>query len=266
MPELSTGPFVLTALAAVLMVAAFAAALAQKIKRGLATTLAGLGTAAAAGALAWHCAHRGSFVPLRDNFDALLWLALLVALVSLYLRWRRTVGRIEWAAWPITVVLLAAAMVFGAIQLHDYTRGLFFFTHRFSVYTCAIAFAVAASTGTMYLVLRKRLRDKHTPVDARFGSLEKLERVTHTAVVIGFALLSVGLITGVVRVLQQDTKLGHNWFWQPKVLFSTAAYVLYALILHSPMNPAFRGRRMAILSIAGFILLLGTIVVVQEMH
>jgi ABC-type uncharacterized transport system permease subunit len=115
----------------------------------------------------------------------------------------------------------------------------------------------------MYLILSARLRNKHSPVDSRFGSLERLEHLNYTAVSIGFALLTVGLITGVVRVVESSTRFGEHWFLNPKIVLSVAAYVLYALVLHSPINPSFRGRRTAILSIAGFVLLLGTLGLVQ---
>ena len=37
------------------------------------------GIAAAAGVLAWHSATRGRWLPVGDNFDALVWLAVLLA-------------------------------------------------------------------------------------------------------------------------------------------------------------------------------------------
>ncbi|MBC7783042.1 MAG: cytochrome c biogenesis protein CcsA [Burkholderiales bacterium] len=216
-------------------------------------------------ALISHAVTRGSWVPLEDNFEALLWLALLTGCVSIYLQLRKTVGRVDWVLSPIVILLLVSAAVFGKTMPRNYSHGLWMGTHIASVFIGPIAFALAAASGVMYLLLTKRLRNKHTVVDARFGSLERLERITYTAVTIGFALLTIGLITGIARAVSADTRLGQNWFWQPKVLLATAAYVLYALVLHSPINPAFRGRRTAILSIAGFILLLGTIGVVQGM-
>jgi ABC-type transport system involved in cytochrome c biogenesis permease subunit len=224
------------------------------------------GIAVATVALVWHAVQRRSWFPLDDNFDSLLWLAILTALMSLYLQGRKAIGRIEWFLLPIVVLLLCAAAFFGVAVPHEYTRSLWNNLHLIAVFTGPIALALAAASGIMYLVLRARLRNKSAPVDARFGSLERLEHLTYNAVTIGFALLTVGLITGVVRAVQADTKLGTHWFWQPKVLLAMAAYVLYALVLHSPINPSFRGRRTAILSIAGFVLLLGTIGVVQVMR
>jgi ABC-type uncharacterized transport system permease subunit len=47
-----------------------------------------------------------------------------------------------------------------------------------------------------------------------------------------------------------------------KVGLSAAIWVVYAIVLHSPWNPSFRGRRAAMLSIVGFGLMVGLLVVV----
>ncbi|MDB5326536.1 MAG: cytochrome c assembly protein [Phycisphaerales bacterium] len=225
----------------------------------------GLGLALAAQLL--HSGDRHDWLPLQDNFDALLWLAILVGGVTLYLRHRGTVPKVDLVTGPIVMVLLIAAAVFGRARPHEYKDTLWDWTHRLSTYASPVAFALAASAGVLYLVLRSKLRQKpHGPPDASYGSLERLERLNYTAVTIGFALLTVGLITGVFLVLSRDTTLGSHWFWKPKVLLSFGAYAVYALVLHSPYNPALRGKQTAILSIFGFVLLLGTLAVVQAMR
>ena len=50
-----------------------------------------------------------------------------------------------------------------------------------------------------------------------------------------------------------------------KVLLALSVWLVYALVLHSPINPAFRGRRAAMLSILGFVLTIGVVVAVQFM-
>jgi ABC-type uncharacterized transport system permease subunit len=48
-----------------------------------------------------------------------------------------------------------------------------------------------------------------------------------------------------------------------KLLLAFSAWVVYAIVLHSPINPSFRGRKTAILSVVGFLLMIGTIVAVE---
>jgi len=56
-----------------------------------------------------------------------------------------------------------------------------------------------------------------------------------------------------------------EWYRQPKVLLTFVAWVVYALVLHSPINPSFRGRKTAMLSVVGFLLMIGILVAVQLM-
>jgi ABC-type transport system involved in cytochrome c biogenesis permease subunit len=261
----SFGQLALVFASTLLFIVSVGLSVTRKDRRGLSMGMAMIGVALAVSVIVWHAAVRKSWLPLEDNFDALLWLAVLTACFSLYLQQRRAIGRIDWVASPIVILLLIAAAVFGKTLPQPYTHGLWAWTHRLSVYTGPIFFALAASAGVMYLVLSNRLRNKHLPVDARFGSLERLERLTYTAVQVGFALLTIGMVTGIVWAMREPERLGSHWFYQPKIILAVSAYVLYALVLHSPINPAFRGRRTAMLSIAGFVLLLGTIVVVQAM-
>lgn len=210
-----------------------------------------------------HAIQRQDWLPLQDNFDALVWLAVLLAGATVYLQARRTVGRIEWFVLPVVVLLLIFAAVYGAARPHAYTNSLWAWTHRIGVYLLSpLLFAIAAGAGVMYLVLRAKLRRKHPgPVDSSFGSLEKFERLNYATVLIGFVLLTIGIIAGFAL---KPAALGSNWYLQPKFLLSAGAYAVYAIVLHSPINPALRGKRTAILSIAGFALLLGVIVSVQQ--
>jgi len=120
--------------------------------------------------------------------------------------------------------------------------------------------------GAMYLVANRRLRSGAAMPGPNLGSLERLEHLTMAAVRVGFALLTIGLLTGLLRILQsQPTKLGKNWPANPKVPLAFGVWVIYALVLHAPINPILRGRKAAWLSIIGFILMVGTLVAVQFM-
>jgi ABC-type uncharacterized transport system permease subunit len=87
-----------------------------------------------------------------------------------------------------------------------------------------------------------------------------LEHVTLVAVTLGFALLTVGAITGIVRMI-----FDHKPTPPAKVVLTIVVWLVYALALHSPINPSFRGRRTALLSIAGFALMIVVLITVQLM-
>lgn len=210
------------------------------------------------GVLAWHSLDRGSWRPLGDNFDTLIWLGLLLALFVLYVQRSRPLAGLDWFVMPIVILLLTAAAIFGPTKPHEYVGSAWSWTHRLSAYGGALAFAVAGAVGAMYLIVSRRLRAKTLATGPKLGSLERLEHLTFVSVTLGFALFTIGLVTGLVEMRHRDT--------QPaKVLLGVAAWVVYAIVLHSPINPSFRGRKTAMLSIIGFALMVGTLVAVQFM-
>jgi ABC-type uncharacterized transport system permease subunit len=92
------------------------------------------------------------------------------------------------------------------------------------------------------------------------GSLERMEGLSTHSVTLGFALLTIGLITGFVQMFAH-----HEHPPTTKLLLGTLSWFVYAIVLHAPINPRFRGRRAAMLSLVGFVLLIGTIVVLNLM-
>lgn len=209
--------------------------------------------------LLWHSAGRGQWLPLSDNFDALLWLALLLTLFVLYMMRARPLGGLDWFVMPVVVLLLVGAGVFGRLEYKSYAYGAWAWAwvHRASTFGGLASFAVAAATGAMYVIVSRRLRRKMLGGPA-LGSLERLERLTMLAVTLGFALLTIGMVTGYVHW----SGPGHH-LPTAKVLLGTAAWLVYAVVLHAPITPQLRGRRAALLSICGFLLMVGTIVLVQ---
>ncbi len=225
-----------------------------------------LGLLASALVLAWHSQVRGNWIPVGDNFDALIWLALLLGIFVMYVQRRHPLPGLDWFVMPVVILLLIGAAVFGRIEYHPYVSSAWHWVHRVTSYAGAVAFAIAAVGGGMYLLQHRRLRNKAAIHGMNYGSLERLERITFAAVTLGFALLSIGLLTGLARVFEPGgTTLGPRWFISPKVLLAFAVWIVYALVLHSPINPSFRGRRTAMLSIVGFVLMIAALIVVQYM-
>jgi ABC-type uncharacterized transport system permease subunit len=224
------------------------------------------GTLLALIALIWHAAIHDQWMPLDDNFQSLLWIGLLLAGFALYVQRTRPLIGLDWFLLPIVILLLLAAVLFGRLAPHFYSSDVWNWFHRTSSYLGAAAFAVACAGGAMYLIANHRLRAKTLRPTQNMASLERLEHLTLASVTLGFALLTIGLVTGfVIAIHDGPHTLGPHWLLSPKVVLSGAVWIVYALVLHSPINPRFRGRRAAMLSILGFVLMLGTLIVVQFM-
>ncbi|MGF1633332.1 MAG: cytochrome c biogenesis protein CcsA [Phycisphaerae bacterium] len=220
------------------------------------------------GALLWHDIDRGNWLPLDNNFDSLAWIGLMLGGVALYLRVTRPIDGVDLFLMPTVVLLLAAAIGFGRWAPTEYHgQSLWHWTHRATTYAGAALFCVAGAVGGAYLIISARLRRKKAPPGTRMGNLERLERITRLSVTLGFALMTVGLVTGVARALDADggTVMGDAWLLSPKVLLAACVWLVYAVVLHAPITPRLRGRKTATLSVLGFVLMVGTLVAVQFM-
>ncbi|MDP9175123.1 MAG: cytochrome c biogenesis protein [Planctomycetota bacterium] len=218
--------------------------------------------------LAWHAASRGGWFPIEDNFEAIASIGVMLAVFNMYIQRRRPIPGLDWFLMPIVVLLLISAAIFGKAKPDTYrTDSLWSWTHRLSSYGGALAFAIAAAVGTMYLIVSARLRDKRASAGPALGSLERLEHVTQSAAILGFAMLTLGMVTGLIIIIHDGshTMLGPHWMQSPKVILAFSVWIVYAFALHTPMNPAIRGRKSAMLSILGFVLMFGTIIAVQFM-
>jgi len=71
----------------------------------------------------------------------------------------------------------------------------------------------------------------------------------------GFLFLSVGIITGAVWA---NTAWGRYWGWDPKETWSLITWFVYAILLHARLMRGWQGKRIAIISILGFLAVMFT--------
>jgi ABC-type uncharacterized transport system permease subunit len=116
------------------------------------------------------------------------------------------------------------------------------------------AFAVAAGVAVMYVVMERQVRSKHFGLlFTRLPSLEFLDTLNNRLVVAGFISLSITLVTGVFFVSGAP---GAFWVWEPKQVATAAAWAVFAALLNARFFAGWRGKRVALLTVAGFGLVL----------
>jgi len=76
-----------------------------------------------------------------------------------------------------------------------------------------------------------------------------LEEINYRSVMVGFPMLSAGILTGAVWA---HYAWGSYWSWDPKETWSLITWIVYALFLHARFVRGWKGRRIAILSVVGF--------------
>lgn len=214
-----------------------------------------------------HSAGRGGWLPLDDNFDSLGASGLMLATCALYIQAVRPVGGLDWVVLPVAALLLIGAAVFGRTLPHEYGETAWSWTHRLTAYGGALALVIAGAVGALYLLAAHRLRAKGLASGSGFGNLERLETIAQHAMALGWPLFTIGLVTGIlwgIHLTSQGQSESREFFG-PKVMLAVGVWIVYALALHTPINPSFRGRKAAVLSLIGLVLMAGTLVAVQFM-
>jgi cytochrome c-type biogenesis protein CcsB len=125
------------------------------------------------------------------------------------------------------------------------------------VITCFLGyagFAIAFGISIMY-VLKQRTHAAEGPVASFFPETDVLDDLNHKMVQFGFLFLSVGIITGSVWA---HSAWGRYWGWDPKETWSLITWFVYAALLHARLMRGWRGKRIAYISILGFMAVLFT--------
>jgi len=87
-------------------------------------------------------------------------------------------------------------------------------------------------------------------------SAELLDEITYKSIAIGFPIFTLGgLIFGAIWA---DQAWGKYWTWDPKETWSLITWFIYAFFLHSRLMRGWKGRKVAIVAVVGFIAVIMT--------
>jgi hypothetical protein len=113
--------------------------------------------------------------------------------------------------------------------------------------------------GLMYLGQVRHLKHKIVPTRGlRLPSLEWLQWTNHRAIVVSVLMLGVGVLSGMILNLINIRNEAGRLAWDDPVVVSTwlmFVWLLAAAILGAVYRPARQGRKVAYLTLAGFVFL-----------
>jgi ABC-type uncharacterized transport system permease subunit len=199
-------------------------------------------------------AQGGMPVGAAQGFSTLAFLLLVMGLV-LDLRYRKPV--INAFISPLAVTALVPGLLLQASQppLTPALRQPLLPLHITIALVGMAALAVAAGVGVMYLLMERQVKGKQFGLlFSRLPSLEFLDRLNNRLVVAGFIALSITLATGAFFIA--GSSQGLTWMMDAKVLATLVAWGLFAGLAGARILVGWRGRRVALLTMAGFALVL----------
>jgi ABC-type uncharacterized transport system permease subunit len=208
-------------------------------------------------------------LPVTDPFDAFLVLGLLVAFVVVYLRWTRHLRSLSFFLLPMIVILLLLGLLLALVHPDiDRQRMVDAWTllHIITIFLGTICFVLGCAGGIVYLLADRQLRRKGQSSSHRwFGypPLASIEKFNRWMIYVGFPLLTISTVAGILRIAQvhaAQPAAAHTLSQAFKIGCGILAWAVYAVLVHVPLNPRFRGPRAAWLSIFGFALFIGAFV------
>jgi cytochrome c-type biogenesis protein CcsB len=198
--------------------------------------------------------------------EGLSFLGFLLVTVFLAVQLRRPLTALGAVVSPLAFgfTLAAVAVYRGAEPLPPALRSVWLPVHIVLAFLGDAVFALAFGASLLYLVQERRLKARHGRGFLRsLPSLEALDRFNYNCLVWGLILLTLGIVSGIVWA---HSAWGRFWSSDPKLVFSLVAWGIYVVLLQGRMTAGWRGRRAATLTIAGFAVIVLSLVGVNVLQ
>jgi cytochrome c-type biogenesis protein CcsB len=194
--------------------------------------------------------------PLTNLFESMVFFSWAIVFVYLFIEFKYSfkVETLGAFAAPFAFLALFIASTSFPSNIQPLIPALQSQWLIYHVVTCFLAYgAFAVSCGASILYLIKARRNKNDSSAGSFmnfiPSTDFLDELNHKIIVIGFPMLTLGIITGAAWAYYA---WGRYWGWDPKETWSLITWFIYAAFLHARFARGWRGKKAAILSIIGF--------------
>ncbi len=133
--------------------------------------------------------------------------------------------------------------------------------HVSSAFLGYAAITISAVYGFLYLMLYHDIKSKQFGVIyKRLPNLETLERMSFTATVFGFFLLTIAITVGMIWLPRAIANFSYA---DPKLLGTVAIWCIYGIGLTAKKVVGWQGRRIMVLSVFGFAFAMLSITVIN---
>jgi len=198
--------------------------------------------------------------PLSNLYESLVFFAWTLMLLYMIVEWRTKNRTFGTFVTPLAFLAMAYASFSPNISSHiqpliPALKSNWLISHVITCFFGYAAFALSFGLSLMYLLKRLDREERNNIFLKLIPGLRILEDLNYQMIVVGFLMLTLGIITGSVWA---HSAWGTYWSWDPKETWSLITWLVYASVIHSRMVRGWKGKRIAILSIVGFACVLFT--------
>lgn len=187
-----------------------------------------------------------------NSQEALAFFAWILVLIYLLVQIRLNLRILGPFVAPLAVVFMLTSSLLPdrAVPTATIFQSMWLSLHVVTLFLANALFALAFSAGVMYLLQERHIKRKSFGfLYPRLPSLDRLDNINYFCIIVGFPLMTVGLVAGFAYA---GTVWRSPWNWDPKEVFAVITWFIYAVLLHERLAVGWRGRRAALLAIFGF--------------
>jgi cytochrome c-type biogenesis protein CcsB len=192
--------------------------------------------------------------PLANRYEFALCFAW--AILSVYLLLEISWKERRAGAFVLAIVLFVAGYAVtrpeamqAIVPLLPALRSTWLQVHVLTAVVAYSAFGVAAGLGLARLFERR--------LAGRLPAAKELDRVMGRSLALGFPWLTFSILSGAVWA---QNAWGRFWGWDVKETWALVTWLWYLMLLHLRPLPRWRGRRMGILLVVGFCIVVFTFI------
>ncbi len=184
--------------------------------------------------------------PLSNFYESMIFFAWTTTLALILTRWKFKSDLLVLLGLPVVFLIMASTFLMNPDikPLVPALQSNWLVAHVLTCFLGYAGFLVSFIAALMLLIAGARLSEGKT---GHSGGL--LDEIVYKAILVGFPLLTIGIITGAAWA---DYAWGSYWSWDPKETWSLITWLIYAAFLHARLAREWTGKRTAILSAVGF--------------
>ena len=192
--------------------------------------------------------------PFSNLYESLVFFAWTIMFLYMIVEWRTKNRTFGTFVTPLAFLAMAYASFSPNISSHiqpliPALKSNWLISHVITCFFGYAAFGLSFGLSLMYLLKRLDNQKRNNIFLKLIPGLRILDDLNYQMIVVGFLMLTLGIITGSVWA---HSAWGTYWSWDPKETWSLITWLIYASVIHSRMVRGWKGKRIAVLSIIGF--------------
>lgn len=201
--------------------------------------------------------------PVTTIFELLTVISFSVALAYLVIEIRSKVRETGYFILNIAFLfqLLSSFFIKDLVEVPEVLRSPLFGLHVSAALIGYAAVTISAVYGFLYLMLYHEIKSSRFGVIyKKLPNLETLEHLSYSAIKMAFFLLGFAIIIGIIWMPRAFASVSYT---DPKLIGTVLIWALYGVGIIAKRTGEWKGRKVMILSVAGFAITISSMVIIN---